>query len=100
MAPAAVMAITKWSIPLKGLGPGHRLMKERTLAPGFIARRALPLVFEWPPARATENRACQHMGWIKFRSARQATLAARANRIHSYFFSAPRRCSRLRLFKI
>jgi hypothetical protein len=33
------MAITKWSIPFpeKGLGPGHWLMKQRTLAAGFIA---------------------------------------------------------------
>jgi hypothetical protein len=33
------MAITKWSIPFpeKGLGSGHWLMKQRTLAAGFIA---------------------------------------------------------------
>jgi hypothetical protein len=39
VALAAVMAITKWSIPFpeKGLGPGHWLMKQRTLAAGFIA---------------------------------------------------------------
>jgi hypothetical protein len=59
------MAITKWSIPFpeKGLGPGHWLMKQRTLAAGFIAPclptkiDKLPLVFGWRPQgrRRTEH---------------------------------------------
>jgi len=48
----------------KGLGPGHWLMKQRTLAAGFIAPclptkiDKLPLVFGWRPARTTEDRTC------------------------------------------